>query len=72
MPDIYVKLIGPGEPIRLTNTPNDDERMPQWSPDGKWIAFPRAGSNAQPLAGPEHDFEGCLSGARVPRRTRLH
>jgi serine/threonine protein kinase len=38
-PDIYVKLIGPGEPIRLTNTP-EDERMPQWSPDGKWIAPP--------------------------------
>jgi hypothetical protein len=29
-------------------------------------------SNAQPLAGPEHDFEGCLSAARVSGRTRLH
>jgi serine/threonine protein kinase len=41
-PAIYVKLVGPGEPIRLTHT-TDDERMPQWSPDGKWVAFPRSG-----------------------------
>ena len=42
IPNIYVKLIGPGEPIRLTNTPDANEVMPQWSPDGKWIAFRRS------------------------------
>jgi serine/threonine protein kinase/Tol biopolymer transport system component len=57
-PDIYVRLIGPGEPIRLTNTP-DDERMPMWSPDGKWIAFARTGASGEgiviipALGGPE-------------------
>jgi Tol biopolymer transport system component/plasmid stabilization system protein ParE len=42
LPDIYIKLIGPGEPIRLTHTPNADERLPKWSPDGKWIVFLRS------------------------------
>lgn len=42
--DIYVKQIGPAEPLRLTSDPADD-RMPVWSPDGKWIAFLRGTAN---------------------------
>jgi Tol biopolymer transport system component/DNA-binding winged helix-turn-helix (wHTH) protein len=38
--DIYVKLIGPGEPFRLTKDPAVDS-SPAWSPDGRWIAFLR-------------------------------
>jgi Tol biopolymer transport system component len=36
--DIYVKLVGPGEPIRLTTDPAVDDQ-PAWSPDGRSIAF---------------------------------
>jgi len=38
--DIYVKLVGTGEPIRLTSAPERDE-SPAWSPDGQRIAFVR-------------------------------
>jgi Tol biopolymer transport system component/tRNA A-37 threonylcarbamoyl transferase component Bud32 len=38
--DIYVKLIGSGEPLRLTTDPADD-LFPAWSPDGRQIAFVR-------------------------------
>ena len=38
--DIYRKLIGAGEPLRLTRDPADDE-SPTWSPDGRFIAFLR-------------------------------
>lgn len=39
--DIWVKRIGPGEPLRLTSDPAIDS-YPAWSPDGNWIAFLRS------------------------------
>ncbi len=38
--DIYVKLIGPGPPLRLTTDPAWDH-SPAWSADGRYIAFLR-------------------------------
>ena len=38
--DIYVKLIGPGPPLRLTTNPAMDHST-AWSPDGRFIAFLR-------------------------------
>lgn len=38
--NIYVKLIGTGEPVRLTTTDND-EINPVFSPDGRSVAFVR-------------------------------
>jgi eukaryotic-like serine/threonine-protein kinase len=38
--DIYIKLIGAGAPLRLTNNPAEDSH-PAWSPDGSHIAFIR-------------------------------
>jgi Tol biopolymer transport system component len=38
--DIYVKLVGPGPPLRLTTDPGRDD-SPAWSPDGRVIAFQR-------------------------------
>ena len=38
--DIYVKLIGPGTPQRMTTDPAID-LSPAWSPDGRSIAFGR-------------------------------
>jgi Tol biopolymer transport system component len=37
---IYVKLIGAGDPLRITNDLGRDF-SPAWSPDGRWIAFLR-------------------------------
>jgi serine/threonine protein kinase len=38
--DIYVKLVGAGNPLRLTTSPQP-EYCPAWSPDGRYIAFIR-------------------------------
>lgn len=38
--DIYVKTVGPGQPLRLTTDPLTDF-SPAWSPDGSQIAFLR-------------------------------
>jgi len=38
--DIYVKLIGPGPPLRLT-TDLALDHSPVWSPDGRYLAFLR-------------------------------
>ncbi|HWR49690.1 MAG TPA: protein kinase [Bryobacteraceae bacterium] len=38
--DIYVKVVGEDEPVRLTKDPQLDG-TPAWSPDGRWIAFLR-------------------------------
>jgi eukaryotic-like serine/threonine-protein kinase len=38
--DVYVKIIGAGEPLRLTTNPGKD-MSPAWSPDGRYIAFER-------------------------------
>jgi Tol biopolymer transport system component len=39
--NIYTKKIGPDDPVRLTFGPEDDT-LPAWSPDGRYIAFCRA------------------------------
>jgi hypothetical protein len=40
-PDIYVKLVDGGTPVRLTRDPALDI-SPVWSPDGRYIAFARS------------------------------
>lgn len=40
LPGIYVKLIGPSDPVRIAES-NERDFGPAWSPDGRWIAFLR-------------------------------
>ncbi len=44
-PDIYVKLVDAGEPLRLTTNPAPDLN-PVWSPDGRYLAFTREGAGS--------------------------
>jgi Tol biopolymer transport system component len=46
--DLYVKIIGAGEPLQLTNSPGF-EMSPAWSPDGRFIAFQRARGESKGL-----------------------
>lgn len=59
--NIYVKLIGSGEPVRLTT--GDGDFAPAWSPDGRYIAFLRARASfttavmlIPSLGGPEREL----------------
>ena len=57
-PDIYVKMIGAEQPLRLTSHPAADTN-PAWSPDGRHIAFFRQSAESSgfylvpALGGPE-------------------
>ncbi len=57
--DIYVKMIGSSDMLRLTTDPATDI-MPSWSPDGKQIAYVRLGPDGNrvhlvsPLGGSDH------------------
>lgn len=46
--DIYVKVVGSAEPLRLTKDPARDSN-PAWSPDGKWIYFLRSTQSGMSL-----------------------
>ncbi len=44
---IYVKLVGEGEPLQVTNDPRRD-MFPAWSPDGRRLAFLRSPYDGTP------------------------
>ena len=59
--DIYVKVVGPGAPLRLTTDAGVDF-SPKWSPDGRTIAFVRVNADGMKvllipaLGGPERSL----------------
>jgi len=72
--DIYVKLIGAGEALRLTTDPARDH-SPAWSPDGRWIAFVRERPNQRAavmlipaLGGAEQMLGETASSIEYPRQ----
>jgi eukaryotic-like serine/threonine-protein kinase len=60
--DIYVQLVGAGNPLRLTTHPSPDTN-PGWSPDGRHVAFVRVAPDDRgiftisALGGPERRIE---------------
>jgi serine/threonine protein kinase/Tol biopolymer transport system component len=67
--NIYVKLIGPGEPVQLTHGGSDF--FPAWSPDGNWIAFLRVLDREKillimpALGGPERELARVRGGVNA-------
>jgi dipeptidyl aminopeptidase/acylaminoacyl peptidase len=67
---IYVKLIGAGTPLRLTNSTKSDS-APVWSPDGRYIAFVRLSDqgcdvlSVPSLGGPERQLRLCKGNGLV-------
>ncbi len=73
---IYIKAVGKGDPVRVTNTP-EEKWEPTWSPDGATLAFLRQETGAlgvvtMPAAsGPEHAVTRLVPG-RGPRMKWLN
>lgn len=71
-PQLYIRLVGGGTPLRLTSTPGAGIRYPAWSPDGQAIAFVRINPGTDPgelvvipaLGGPERRIDGAAAGIR--------
>jgi Tol biopolymer transport system component/tRNA A-37 threonylcarbamoyl transferase component Bud32 len=75
-PDIYVKLIDAGTPLRLTSNPAKDE-APTFSPDGRYIAFQRTSAEHSAayllpaLGGSERKLADLFSGNTSVNTGRL-
>jgi len=71
--DVYVKLIGAGNPLRLTSNPAADS-SPVWSPDGRFIAFLRRTSTGSAyyvtpaLGGAERKIADAYNDDPIPSR----
>ncbi len=62
---LYIKLIGPGQPLRLTS--GKDANLPAWSPDGRYIAYyssPPGIYLIPALGGPERKLATLRTAAR--------
>ena len=71
-PDIYVKVLGTDRPLRVTND-SAAKYYPEWSPDGRGIAFVRFLNNERmgyflipPIGGPERKLREASRSALLP------